>query len=65
MSDVSFSVGAYAETNQVSVEVEAVTDGGNLHLEVRLTEDEAHDILAELKNALEYIAFCKQRRGEK
>lgn len=64
MSDVNFSVGAYAEIEQVNVEAEAVIDGGSLHLAAQLTVGEAYDLLTELKEALEYIEFCRQRRDE-
>lgn len=64
MSDVNFSVGAYAEIEQVSVEVNAGLNGGWLNLEATLNVDEASKLLAELKNALEYIEFCRQRRNE-
>lgn len=64
MSDVNFSVGTYAEIEQVSVEVNAGLNGGWLNLEATLTVDEASELLAELKNALEYIEFCRQRRNE-
>lgn len=64
MSDVNFSVGTYAEIEQVSVEVNAGLNSGWLNLEATLTVDEASELLAELKKALEYIEFCRQRRNE-
>lgn len=64
MSDVNFTVGTYAEMELVSIEVNVGANGGCLNLETTLTVDEASNLLTELKNALEYIEFCRQRRNE-